>query len=105
MSSITGTAEAQRTAATLKALEQDMFPVLTLHDRCAFCDQQASAQIFVAGDTFKLCGHHYRKHSPAALEQGYPVSPPADYPEPFLVSTPVAEMYKGQVRDAGSTPL
>lgn len=96
----------QKAADAFAAFEADVafkFPDLTAHDRCDRDQGEAAAgQVKTPAGILRFCGHHYRQHAPALKARGYAVQPPADYAEPFTHATPVAEMYKNQVRDAGS---
>ena len=66
----------------LSTMEKDanLFPVLTLHDRCDSCIQQAQGQVFISAefDNLKFCSHHFNENLPLFLARNYLFSAPKE---------------------------
>lgn len=67
-----------------EAFQDDLFPPLTLNDRCdADAAEAAVAQVMVKGTRLFFCGHHWRTHAAELIEAGHPYSVADDEAQPF----------------------
>lgn len=104
MTLLAKTPEAQATADTLAAYENDLkFPELTRHDRCDSCGAAAVSQAHIASVETNLlfCGHHIRNLRAALEAGGYAIQLPAEDAEQFTWASH-NKPWPNTQRDAGS---
>jgi hypothetical protein len=97
----TTTPEEQLLTDINKAAE--LFPALTLQDRCDHCGAAAQAQVQVHNDlpNLLLCGHHFRNNRAAFEASGYLFAAPATDAEQFTWAKH-QEPWPNPFRDAAS---
>lgn len=101
------TATATPEARILEAIAEtaQLFPELTLKDRCDSCGAAAKAQFQVSAElpNVLLCGHHWRKVRTNVEDSGYLYATELDdaESEPFTWASH-DKPWPNQFRDAGS---